>query len=356
MVGVMTDAAGGLPMVNFVRASTLEGFADLALSAGADPVRLCEAAGIPPSALTDRDERIRNDAVAALLDIAARQTGIDDLALRMASLRRPSSWGAVGLVMTQQRTVGEAMQAGARYMAGYSEGVSVEIETYAEEGVVWLDVAVDPDGLRFNPAQRNELVVGGSVNVLRWLIRRNWRPVRVGFTHSAWGDLDRYRPYFGRIPLFDQDRLNFVVRRADMDIALPGHDPEAERLLRQMAEQQLPDTARPFSRAVARTISQRLAEGALSADSVAGALDLDLRTLQRRLASEGSSFSDLLQNVRKDLSRTYVDSSSRPLAEVADLLGFSSLSAFSQWYRRAHGQSAAGRRASQGPGRRRTHK
>jgi len=336
-------------MVNFVRAATLEGFVDLARGAGADPVRLCEAVGIPPSALDDRDERIRNDAVAALLDLAARQTGIDDLALRMASRRRPSSWGAVGLLMTQQKTVGDAMRAGARYIASYSEGIAVEIETYGEEAVVWLDIAYDPGAMRFDPAQRNELVVGGSVNVLRWLIRRDWRPERVAFTHAAWGDLDRYRPYFGRVPQFDQDRLNFVVRQADMDVDLPDHDPEAARLLRQLAEQQMPDRERPFSRAVALTISQRLAEGALNAEAVAAALDLDLRALQRRLAAEGSSFSDLLNTVRKDLARTYVESSRRPLAEVADLLGFSSLSAFSQWYSRAHGQSPAVRRAGDGP-------
>ena len=333
-------------MVNFVRAATLEGFVDLARGAGADPVRLCEAVGIPPSALDDRDERIRNDAVAALLDLAARQTGIDDLALRMASRRRPSSWGAVGLLMTQQRTVGDALRAGARYLPSYSEGLSVEIETYGEETMIWLAIAYDAGAMRFDPAQRNELVVGGSVNVLRWLIRRDWRPKRVGFPHAAWGDLDRYRPYFGRIPLFDQDRLHYVMRRADMDIVLPNHDPEAARLLSLMAEQQMPDRALPFSRAVALTISQRLAEGALNAEAVAAALDLDLRTLQRRLASEGSSFSDLLNTVRKDLARTYVESSRRPLAEVADLLGFSSLSAFSQWYSRAHGQSPALRRAA----------
>jgi AraC-like DNA-binding protein len=336
-------------MVNFVRAATLEGFVDLARDAGVDPVRLCEAVGIPPSALDDRDERIRNDAVAALLDLAARQTGIDDLGLRMASLRRPSSWGAVGLLMTQQETVGEAMHAAARYIASYSEGISVEVETYGEEAVVWLGIAYDPGAMRFDPAQRNELVVGGSVSVLRWLIRRDWRPERVAFTHSAWGDLDRYRPYFGRIPQFDQDRLSFVLRRADMELPLPDNDPEAARLLRQMAEQQMPDRASPFSRAVALTISQRLAEGALNADAVAAALDLDLRTLQRRLAAEGSSFSDLLNTVRKDLARTYVESSRRPLAEVADLLGFASLSAFSQWYSRSHGQSPALRRAANDP-------
>jgi len=338
-------------MVKFIRASSLEGFADLARSAGADPLRLCEAVGIPATALTERDERIRSDAMAALLDLAARQTGIDDLGLRLASLRKPSSWGAAGLLMQQQPTLGDALQAGAHYITGHSEEATAEIETYGDEAIVWIDIAYDADAMRFDPAQRNEMVIGSAVYVLRYLMRRDWRPRQVCFTHAAWGDLDRYRPYFGRVPSFDQDRLHFVMARSDLAIELPGHDPEAERLLRQMAEQQLPDTAKPFSRAVALTISQRLAEGALHADGVAAALDLDLRTLQRRLSGEGSSFSDLLYTVRKDLARTYVESSRRPLAEVADLLGFSSLSAFSQWYSRAHGQSAALRRAARSPAR-----
>src|SRR3569833_4675993 len=91
--------AGGLPMVNFIRASSLEGFAELVMRAGADPVRLCEAAGIPAAALTAPDIRVRSDATGVLLDLAARQTGIDDLGLRLACCCRSSCWGAVGLLL-----------------------------------------------------------------------------------------------------------------------------------------------------------------------------------------------------------------------------------------------------------------
>jgi AraC-like DNA-binding protein len=333
-------------MVNFIRASALRDFAEIAGPAGIDPVSLCRAVGIPASALSDPDEKVRSDAVAALLDLTARQSGIDDFALRMAERRRPANWGVAGLLMTQQRTVGDAMQAGAHYIAAHYEGARAEIETFGDEVVAWIDVDDGADPVRFDPAQRNEFVVGASVYVLRALMRRDWRPLRVGFTHPAHGDLDRYKPYFGRTPLFDQDRMFLVLARADLDLPLQGHDPEAERILRRMAEQQLPDQSRPFSRAVAVLISQRLAEGDLHAEDVATALDLDLRSLQRRLAGEGSSFSELLHDVRMNLARTFVERSRRPLAEVADLLGFASLSAFSQWYSRTHGQSAAERRAA----------
>jgi AraC-like DNA-binding protein len=333
-------------MVNLVRASALRGFPEIAHSVGIDPEMLCRAVGIPPSALSDPEERIRGDAAAALLDLAARQGGVDDFGLRMSEHRRPSNWGVPGLLMTQQKTVGEAMQAGAQYIAGHYEAARAEIELFGDEAVIWIDIDDSAGEIRFDPAQRNELALGSTVSILRSLMRRDWRPLRVAFTHTARGDLDRYKPYFGRTPQFDQDRMSFTMARADLDLPLDHADPEAERILRQLAEQQLPEQAKPFSRAVAVLISQRLAEGALSADGVAAALDLDLRSLQRRLAAEGSSFSELLYGVRVNLARTYVESSRRPLAEVADLLGFASLSAFSQWYSRTHGQSAAERRAA----------
>jgi AraC-like DNA-binding protein len=237
------------------------------------------------------------------------------------------------------------MEAGAQFIAGHYDGARAEIERFGDDVVVWIELDDGLDAIRFDPAQRNEMAIGSAVYVLRALRTSDWRPLRVGFTHAARGDLERYKPYFGRTPLFDQDRNFLVIPGADLALPLQDHDPEAERILRQIAEQQLPEQSKPFSRAVAVLISQRLAEGALSAESVAAALDLDLRSLQRRLAAEGSSFSELLYGVRMNLARTFVESSRRPLAEVADLLGFSSLSAFSQWYSRAHGQSAAERRA-----------
>jgi AraC-like DNA-binding protein len=333
-------------MVSFVRAAALRNFPAIALAAGLDPEALCRAVGIPFTALSHPDDKIRADALGALLDLAARQSHIDDFGLRIAQHRRPSAWGPVGLLMAQQKTFGDAMEAGVQFIAGHYDGARGAMERFGDEIVVWIELDDGADAIRFDPAQRNEMAIGSAVYVLRALRTSEWRPARIGFTHAARGDPERYKPYFGRTPLFDQDRNFLVIPRADLALPLQTHhDPEAERILRQIAEQQLPEQSKPFSRAVAVLISQRLAEGALNAEGVAAALDLDLRSLQRRLAAEGASFSELLYGVRMNLARTFVESSRRPLAEVADLLGFSSLSAFSQWYSRTHGQSAAERRA-----------
>lgn len=332
-------------MGRFVRASALHGFAEVAREAGADPLALCEAVGLSPRALSDPDLRIRSDMIGALLDLSARRTGLDDFALRMASRNKPSTWGAVGLLLMQQRTVGDAFQAAADFIAVHSDTASATIEAYGDEVVIWIELDRAPDGIGYDRSQSNELTVGSPIFVFRWLMKREWWPLQVGLTHSGRGALDRYKRYFGAIPLFDQDRLHFVCRQSDLAIELDDFDPEAERVARCIAEERLPVGKDRFSQAVALSIRQKLGEGALRAEAVAEALNLDVRTMQRRLAAENSSFSALLDLTRRDLAKTFVEGSRRPLTDVAELLGFRSLSAFSQWYGKTHLRSAVEMRA-----------
>jgi AraC-like DNA-binding protein len=60
---------------------------------------------------------------------------------------------------------------------------------------------------------------------------------------------------------------------------------------------------------------------------------VDRRTVHRRLANEGATFTGLVEAVRRELAERYVKDPHRSLAEVSLLLGFSAPSGFSRWYR-----------------------
>jgi AraC-like DNA-binding protein len=78
-----------------------------------------------------------------------------------------------------------------------------------------------------------------------------------------------------------------------------------------------------------------------SADRVAKHLGVDRRTLHRHLARDGETFLTLVDSVRSELAIRYIDNRERPLASVAELLGFSALSAFSRWFRSRFGCSVS---------------
>jgi AraC-like DNA-binding protein len=86
-------------------------------------------------------------------------------------------------------------------------------------------------------------------------------------------------------------------------------------------------------------IQALLPSGLCSADRVAKHLGVDRRTLHRHLARDGETFSILIDSVRSELALRYIDNRDRSLTSVAELLGFSALSAFSRWFRGRFGCS-----------------
>ena len=90
---------------------------------------------------------------------------------------------------------------------------------------------------------------------------------------------------------------------------------------------------------VGNAIAKSLSNGVPSIDEVAAALFMTKRTLQRRLADEGVLYNEYADEIRRKLAVQYVKNTKMPLTEVAFLLGYSHVSAFSRAFRRWMGQS-----------------
>ncbi|MDM0015758.1 helix-turn-helix transcriptional regulator, partial [Variovorax sp. J22P168] len=83
-----------------------------------------------------------------------------------------------------------------------------------------------------------------------------------------------------------------------------------------------------------------LPSGQGSIEQVAQQLGVDRQTVHRRLVREGMTFREVVNTIRRELAVHYIEDGNRPLSQVAELLGFSALSAFSRWYRQQFGQVA----------------
>jgi AraC-like DNA-binding protein len=76
-----------------------------------------------------------------------------------------------------------------------------------------------------------------------------------------------------------------------------------------------------------------LPRGLCRVEVVAQHLGIDRHTVARQLASEQTSFSELVNALRRDLFARYLKDGARTLIDVSALLGFSAPSAFSRWHR-----------------------
>jgi AraC-like DNA-binding protein len=94
----------------------------------------------------------------------------------------------------------------------------------------------------------------------------------------------------------------------------------------QRRDQRPPGSCRRRGSCFIRGLAARGAQGIVL--GVARELGLSARTLQRRLAEEGATFQQLMQQARRELARHYLLHSSRELNETAYLLGYENARSF----------------------------
>jgi AraC-like DNA-binding protein len=88
---------------------------------------------------------------------------------------------------------------------------------------------------------------------------------------------------------------------------------------------------------VENEIAASLPHGKARAAIVATRLGMSQRTLARHLAEEGTNFSAMLTEIRRDLATRYLKDESLSISQIAWLLGFQDLGAFSHAFKRWNG-------------------
>ena len=319
-----------------IRSASLTGYIDIARAAGLDPNRLMREVGLNPRCLVDPETRVDPAAVRRLLETSAQAGNIQDLGLRMAQVRRLSNLGPVSLLLREQPTALLAIETLVRHMRLVNESLLTRIERYDDLVVIREEFVFDE---HFAVRQAMELAVGVMYRTLREILGPDWQPRRVCFTHAAPRDRSSHRRFFGAMVAFDSDFNGIVCAGRDLAARNPSADPMMARYARQYLESVLAGPDLAASEKVRRLIHLLLPTGRCRIQVVANELGVDRRTIHRQLAREGSTFSVVLCKVRAEQAMRYVEGGDRPASEIADALGFTTLSAFSRWFRGEFGAS-----------------
>jgi AraC-like DNA-binding protein len=323
-------------MSDLASSAGVNGFADVLRQAGHDPYRFAAEAGVPARALTDLDMRVRSSAMRTMIERAALVTGIDDLGIRMAECRKLSNWGALGLAVRDQPTLRKALEVMQKYLWLQTEAYTLELEETGEFAILNLRSTT-----WFGVRQAPELAMGVFHVNFRNLMGDSWRPLEIRFQHSRPRSIETHLRIFGRAPLFDQDALAIVMNRSDLALAPTSADPAMARQALKFLEQFAARRTGSFRDRVGREIVVALPRGACAIEPIAHKLGIDRRTLHRRLAAAGTSFTDLVDSIRADKAAGMLTETQDPVQKIAEELGFSGMSAFAHWFRRRFGESAS---------------
>lgn len=139
--------------------------------------------------------------------------------------------------------------------------------------------------------------------------------------------------------LFDQSETSLEWHRDVMNLPNPYANREVVRAVQIHSSRQLAggNKADSLSRLSYTYLFPLLDRSGLSIDAAAETFGMAERTLRRKLAAEGASFRQILEQVRRNTCQLYFLEGTRSLSEIATKLGYSELSAFTRAYTAWHG-------------------
>ena len=326
-----------------IRSASLAEFSSVASSLGLDPRAMVAAVGLPMRCLTDPDLRISAPAVSELLETCAVRA--DDFGMRLAEKNGLSTLGPLGLLMREQPTTRAALVALNQYAALHSDALTIRIED--EGDIVILKPIIDVG--RVAVRQATELSLGVLYRIVRVLLGDGRRPQSVCLMRSVPANRDVYRRVFDTAIQYDCDFDGIVCDHGMLDVAMPRTDPVMARYVKSYVESIVSSRSATASRKVRELLFVMIPSGRCSAAEVAHELGVDRRTLHRHLIRENATFSDILTATRIEMAKRFLENRDRPLTSVAEMLGFSALSAFMRWFRTHFGCTATAWRAENGP-------
>jgi AraC-like DNA-binding protein len=322
-------------MTDLIRSACLTSYPEIARSLGLEPMRLLDACGIDRRCLADPDIKLPSNALGRLLEVSAEAAKVEDFGLRLAETRTLSILGPVGLLVREEATVRDAIGSLMRYIRLHNEALYLRLEEHFGQANISVEIRIErPVSVR----QGVELAVGVLYRVLRSLRGTQWRPL-VCFAHDAPRRSDTHHRLFGGRVRFNHDFNGIVCSTSDLDRAIPAADPALARYARRHLEALLTRANASTADKVRELVWLQLGSGHCAVDQVAQQLGMDRRTLHRRLASEQTTFSAIVEAVRTEIVTRTLPSRERTLGSIADMTGFASLSAFSRWFHGCFGVS-----------------
>lgn len=179
------------------------------------------------------------------------------------------------------------------------------------------------------------------------VIGRPFDAEEVWIAHDGHGRRQVYRDHFGCEVKFSAGCGKLTFDSSLLDQPLPQSDPESSRHFQQQCQLLIAKLTRQ-SHFVDDVRMLVLARPGFfpDVDYVAEKLGMSTRTLRRRLKGEGSSYRELLDEIRYGLAREYLSESELPLEEIAGLLGYTEPGNFSHAFRRWSGESPSAWRSA----------
>ncbi len=310
-----------------------------------DVDRIFGHAGISPAMAGSTTLVLNLESFCRLFEESARLTQNDNFGLWFGIKFDPRDLGLWGYASISAPTLKAALETLVDLFPLHQQCSTMRLVPHGQ-GLMRIEYRIEtPDIL--NRRQDAELTLGQIAALMREALGASWVPEEVRFEHprpEGWREHERA---FGAPVFFSQTSNAIVFRTSILSTPMPAQDLRLMAAMRECLERMAGrhDLRASVTDRVRAAIRARLPEGFPPLEDVAQELRLPINVIHRELHFDGTSYTALVETARRDLAITYLRQRQLSFTDIAFLLGYSELSAFSRAVRRWTGASPRSVRA-----------
>lgn len=334
-----TSQGGAEAAAPVVLASAATGIVEHIERRGGDIDSIFGNTGVSPTMAGSPTLPIRLACFCRLFEEAARQTGDGNFGLWFGNQFRPHDLGLWGYLAVSSPTLGVALRNIIDTFPFHQQHSLLRLAP-RNDGLLMLQYQIRAPDI-VERRQDADLSLGMFLNIFRECLGRGWTPETVYFEHPRPVDAEQHEAAFGAPACFSQPTNALVFRPEALKHPMPRRDPKMMAMMRACLEAlgSKADDFEPLTDRVRMAVRTRLPDGWPSLEAIGVDLRLSPASIRRELARIGLTYKGLVQAVRRELALSYLRQRHLPLSEIAFLLGYSELSAFSRAVRRWTGRS-----------------
>ena len=297
----MGDSPGQPNISNGIRVSGAwaRGVVNAFRALGLNVEELCDEIGVDLGVFMDTSGRPPRDALGRLWRAALAKSGDRHLGLSAAEVWEARADHLVVLLLTSAESLGQGLEASLRYQELLSHGRVVTLGEHPEYHVLHINKIEHELPIT---AHEIEFIAVIVMKLLRFATGGEFTAHEIHFEHPYRGNIQKYTRAFGCSVLFGKEKSAIFADHEAWDLPLAHGNQALHAQLRGVAAGlHTALESRHFIDTVRDRIKVLLPRGQSSIESVASALHMTPRTLQRRLREDGTTFRALVDAVRKSI-------------------------------------------------------
>jgi AraC-like DNA-binding protein len=309
---------------------------------GIDAEALLQQVGLDLSSPTDPMARFPARLGLAFWQKAVQQLDEELLGMDVALQFMPLNFNALGYALMASENLGQMYLRLARYAHIVTDAADIRFTMDERAGYLSITgdsalLATVDDATRWTIFDYAMLtVVRGS----RMLYGRDFTPLELRLQRARPREHARLERVLRFVPVYGCEDNTLVVDRTTLDRPLSYANTEVVRASVSELDRYQSSRSEPSLKAqLSALFKELLPSGEPRQEDVAQRLNMTLRTLQRRLTEADTSYRDVLNDTRHQLALDYLAHPQYAIGDVAFLLGFSEVSAFTRAFKRWTGTS-----------------